>query len=111
MDGNNAGTNEARSAAFVNHAALQAASCSEGGVGQVTGVAASDSFPGFPHQGYSEEELVEIQDQLASLMSTTTTFPVECSLGDCAFLFESRDDIAVIVGSLEDQITKAPRNA
>lgn len=111
MDGHNAGTNETRSAVFASQAALQAALSSEGGAGQVAGAAASDSFPGFPHQGYADEELVAIQDQLMSLMSTATAFPLECALGDCAFLFESRDDIAVIVGSLEDQIAKVPRNA
>ena len=109
MDGNNAEANEGNGAVFASRGPACAASRSDGGA--VAGAAGLDSFPGFPHQGYTDEELVAIQDQLASLMSTATAFPVECSLGDCAFLFESRDEIAVIVDSLEDQIARTPRTA
>jgi hypothetical protein len=45
------------------------------------------------------------------LLNATIDYPFECSLGDCAFLFESRDDIAVIVEVLEEQITRPHRSA
>lgn len=69
------------------------------------------AFPGFPSQRYPDDELIAIQDQLASLLNAAIDYPFECSLGDCAFLFESRDDIAIIVEALEEQITKPHRAA
>jgi hypothetical protein len=112
MDGNSAGTSETKSALFASHVPPSGSVLRNDEVArQVEGAAVADSFPGFPHQGYTDEELVTLQDRLATLMNTATSFPLEYSLGDCAFLFESRDDIAVIVDSLEDQITSTHRTA
>jgi hypothetical protein len=98
MDGYNAGTNER---------AIQSISAG----GRAPSVPGPDAFPGFPSQRYADEELIAIQDQLASLLNAAIEYPYECWLGDCAFLFESRDDIAVIVEVLEEQITRPPHRA
>jgi hypothetical protein len=96
MDGYNARTNQSTAVGSVGHAPSE--------LGQ-------HAFPGFPSQRYPDDELIAIQDQLASLLNAAIDYPFECSLGDCAFLFESRDDIAIMVEVLEEQITKPHRAA
>jgi hypothetical protein len=38
------------------------------------------------------------------LVRMTTDYPLECSLGTCDFLFESRDEIQVLIESLAEEI-------
>ena len=45
-----------------------------------------------------------MQAQLASLAEETTDYPLECSLGAYDLLFESRDDIEVLLDSLSEEI-------
>ena len=56
---------------------------------------------------FSGEELRAIQSRLARLAHETTAYPLECSLGTYAFLFESRDDIKIILDNLNEEIREA----
>jgi hypothetical protein len=53
---------------------------------------------------FSDEELRSFQSQLASLARENTNFPLEYSLGAFDFLFESRDDIELILDNLSEEI-------
>ena len=53
---------------------------------------------------FSDDELKAFQSQLASLVRETTAFPLEYTLGTYDFLFESRDDIEVILDNLSQEI-------
>ena len=59
------------------------------------------------HDGFSGDELRAIQSRLARLARDTTDYPLECSLGSYAFLFESRDDIKIILDNLDEEIREA----
>ena len=60
---------------------------------------------------FSDDELQELQSQLALLARETTAFPLEYSLGTFDFLFESRDDIEVILDNLNTEILVSPKAA
>jgi hypothetical protein len=49
---------------------------------------------------FGDDELREIQLRLESLVQVASDYPLECSLGRCDFLFESRDEIERILESL-----------
>jgi len=53
---------------------------------------------------FSRDELKALQAQLESLAHENTAYPIEYSLGACDFLFESRQDIEVIVDNLSEEI-------
>ena len=53
---------------------------------------------------FSNEELRSFQSQLALLARETKDFPLEYSLGAFDFLFESRDDIELILDNLNEEI-------
>jgi hypothetical protein len=53
---------------------------------------------------FSHDDLKAFQSQLASLVQETTTYPLEYSLGTYDFLFESRDDIEVILDNLSQEL-------
>ena len=50
-------------------------------------------------------ELESFQSRLASLAQETTDYPLECSLGTYELLFESRDDIEIILDNLSEEIS------
>jgi hypothetical protein len=56
---------------------------------------------------FSDDELKAFQSQLASLVRETTAYPLEYSLGTYDFLFESRDDIEVILDNVSQEILVA----
>ena len=60
---------------------------------------------------FSRDELETFQTQLASLARETTTYPLEYSLGAYDLLFESRQDIEVIVDNLSEEISLDRRAA
>jgi hypothetical protein len=60
---------------------------------------------------FNRDELEALQAQLASLARENTAYPLEYSLGACDFLFESRQDIEVIVDNLSEEISIRPRAA
>jgi hypothetical protein len=60
---------------------------------------------------FNRDELKALQVQLESLARENTAYPLEYSLGACDFLFESRQDIEVIVDNLTEEILIRPRAA
>ena len=50
-------------------------------------------------------ELESFQSRLASLAQETTSYPLECSLGSYELLFESRDDIEIVLDNLSEEIS------
>jgi len=53
---------------------------------------------------FSDDELKAFQLQLASLARDARAYPLEYSLGAYDFLFESRDDIELILDNLSQEI-------
>ena len=53
---------------------------------------------------FSNDDLKAFQSQLASLAREATAYPLEYALGAYEFLFESRDDIEVILDNLSQEI-------
>ena len=53
---------------------------------------------------FSDYELKSFQSQLALLAREAAAFPLEYSLGAFDFLFESRDDIELILDNLNEEI-------
>lgn len=49
-----------------------------------------------------DDALGAIQSQLETLARTPKNYPLECSLGTCEFLFESRDDVEILLENLID---------
>jgi hypothetical protein len=49
-------------------------------------------------------ELLALQSQLTSLAREAANYPLECSLGSYELLFESRDDIQIILDNLSEEI-------
>ena len=60
---------------------------------------------------FGNDEIEAFQSRLTSLARETIDYPLECSFGTCAFLFESRDDIEVILGNLNEEISVSRRTA
>jgi hypothetical protein len=60
-----------------------------------------------------DDALRTIQSQLETLARTPKDYPFECSLGTCEFLFESRDDVEILLETVTDvrseRTTGAPR--
>jgi hypothetical protein len=52
-----------------------------------------------------EDALKAIQSQLETLAHGAEDYPLECSLGTYAFLFESRDDVEILLESLTEQLS------
>jgi hypothetical protein len=53
------------------------------------------------------DALRAIQARLKTLAHLTTDYPIECSLGTYDFLFESRDDIEVLLESLTEELSES----
>jgi hypothetical protein len=51
---------------------------------------------------FSDDELRALRRQLASLVSETKDYPLECAVGSFDLLFESRDDIEMILDTLPE---------
>ena len=62
-------------------------------------------------QEHSADELLALQSQLASLAEETKDYPLECSLGAYELLFESRDDIEIVLDHLTEEISISRRAA
>ncbi len=56
----------------------------------------------------SESELREFHTQLSALAQTASGYPLEFSLGEYEMLFESRDDIEIIVANLSESLGQSP---
>ena len=52
-----------------------------------------------------DDDLRAIHLQLEVLAQMTTDYPLQCSLGTCDFLFESRDEIEILVESLTEELS------
>jgi hypothetical protein len=63
------------------------------------------------HGNFSDDELEAFQSRLTALAQETTDYPLECLFGTCSFLFESRDDIEVILDNLSEEISAVRKNA
>jgi hypothetical protein len=57
-----------------------------------------------PSERTCVSELTSFQSQLAALAETASDYPVEYSLGSYELLFESRDDIEIVVANLDESI-------
>jgi hypothetical protein len=53
---------------------------------------------------FSDDELKSFQSQLALLARDATAFPLEYSLGAFDFLFESRNDLELVLDNLNEEI-------
>jgi hypothetical protein len=56
------------------------------------------------NDNHSATELMDMQARLVSLAEETTAYPLECSLGAYDLLFDSRDDIEIILDNLTEEI-------
>jgi len=57
-----------------------------------------------------DDNLRAIQSQLETLAHLTKDYPLECSVGTYDLLFESRDDIEILLESLTEELSES-RNA
>ena len=64
-------------------------------MGTATRIDSEDGFLG-------DDALRVIQSQLETLARTPKDYPLECSLGTCEFLFESRDDLEILLETVTD---------
>jgi len=55
----------------------------------------------------SETELRAFQSKLTTLAETASAYPFEYSLGSYELLFESRDDIEIIVANLGESLAES----
>ena len=69
-------------------------------MGSTTEAAGEDLTP-------CDNDLRAIQLQLGMLAQMTTDYPLECSLGTFDFLFESRDEIQILIESLTEEISES----
>jgi hypothetical protein len=53
---------------------------------------------------YTGSELRAFRRELRALALTARDYPMEYALGACELLFESRDDIEIIVDNLDESI-------
>ena len=53
------------------------------------------------------DDLKAIQAHLETLAKVTKAYPLECSLGTYALLFDSKDDIEVLLESLAEEISES----
>jgi hypothetical protein len=54
-----------------------------------------------------DHNLRAIYAQLQTLAQMTTDYPLECSLGTCDFLFESRNEVETLVESLTEKLSES----
>jgi hypothetical protein len=52
-----------------------------------------------------DDELRAIQLRLRMLAQMAKDYPLQCSVGTCDFLFESRDEIEILVENLTEEIS------
>jgi hypothetical protein len=52
-----------------------------------------------------DDELRAIQLRLKMLAQMAKDYPLQCSVGTCDFLFESRDEIEILVENLAGEIS------
>jgi hypothetical protein len=60
---------------------------------------------------FDTEELRALRQELVSLGSNARAYPLEYSLGSMELLFESRQDIELIVQTLAEEISEARDSA
>jgi hypothetical protein len=53
------------------------------------------------------DDLRAIHLRLEMLAQMTRDYPLECSLGTCDFLFESRDEIQTLLESLTEELSES----
>ncbi|MGD0835688.1 MAG: hypothetical protein ABSB49_03475 [Polyangia bacterium] len=63
------------------------------------------------HEAKSDDQLAEYRTQLAMLAQTADDYPVQYVLGAYELLFESRDDIEIIVSNLSQSIAELQKTA
>jgi hypothetical protein len=63
------------------------------------------------HDVHNDSELMALRSQLSTLAENANDFPIACSLGAYELLFESRDDIEIIVENLSESIAELQRAA
>ncbi len=54
------------------------------------------------HDELNADQLRALRRQLASLVQETKEYPLECAVGSFDLLFESRDDIEMILDALPE---------
>jgi hypothetical protein len=54
-----------------------------------------------------DDDLRAIHLQLQMLARMTKDYPLACSLGTCDFLFESRDEIQILIESLTEELSES----
>ena len=54
-----------------------------------------------------DDDLKAIHLRLEMLAQMTRDYPLECSLGTCDFLFESRDEIQTLLESLTEELSES----
>ena len=54
-----------------------------------------------------DEDLRAIHLQLEMLAQMATVYPLECSLGTFSFLFESRDEVTILIESLTEELSQS----
>ena len=59
------------------------------------------------HDTLGDDDLRAIQIELETLARMTKDYPLECSLGAYDLLFESRDDIEILIESLSEEILES----
>jgi hypothetical protein len=59
-----------------------------------------------PRVAPCDDDLRTIHLQLEMLAQMTTDYPLECSLGTCSFLFDSRDEIQILLESLTEELSQ-----
>jgi hypothetical protein len=64
-------------------------------MGSATRIGDADGF-------LCDDALRTIQSQLETLARTPKDYPFKCSLGTCEFLFESRDDVEILLETVTD---------
>ena len=60
---------------------------------------------------FTQDELRAMRRKLESLALLTVSYPLACSVGGYDLLFESRDDIALVIDNLNDEISETRKAA
>lgn len=67
---------------------------------------AGSTLPAQSTDDLKDSELRAFQDELTALAETARDFPLEYVLGSYEMLFESRDDIQIIVDNLSESLER-----
>jgi hypothetical protein len=67
----------------------------------------SGTKPAGQHVTPCDYDLREIHQQLEMLVQMAKDYPLECSLGTCDFLFESRNEIQLLIESLTAELPES----